>query len=57
MSKYLDAGYLQDLVYKLSKVGEAIEKNDLAAASSVLGRSTETDWVQKANQAFTKVTC
>lgn len=54
-SSMKEKGYLQDLVYKLSKVGEAIEKNDLAAASSVLGRSTETDWVQKANQAFTKL--
>lgn len=54
-SSMKEKGYLQDLVYKLSKVGEAIEKNDLAAASSVLGRSTDTDWVQKANQAFTKL--
>jgi hypothetical protein len=49
------AGYLQDLVYKLSKVGQAIDKNDLSTASSVLGGSTDTDWVRKANIAFTKV--
>lgn len=49
------AGYLQDLVYKLSKVGQAIDNNDLSTANSVLGGSTDTDWVQKANVAFTKV--
>ncbi|KAF2310635.1 hypothetical protein GH714_015842 [Hevea brasiliensis] len=32
-----ETGYLQDLVYKLSKVGQAIENNDLSTASSVLG--------------------
>lgn len=50
------AGYLQELVYKLSKVGQAIDNNDLSAASSVLGGSTNADWVKKANKAFTKVT-
>ncbi|GMQ07073.1 hypothetical protein CsSME_00051424 [Camellia sinensis var. sinensis] len=50
-----ETAYLQDLVYKLSKVGQAIENNDLSAASSVLGPSTDTDWVQKANAAFKKV--
>lgn len=49
-----EKGYLQDLVYKLSKVGQAIEKNDLSAASSVLGQSTDADWVQKVNSAFNK---
>ncbi|KAG6740001.1 hypothetical protein POTOM_057635 [Populus tomentosa] len=49
-----EKGYLQDLVYKLSKVGQAIDNNDLSAASSVLGGSTDTDWVKKANIAFTK---
>ncbi|KAF2318063.1 hypothetical protein GH714_041397 [Hevea brasiliensis] len=48
-------GYLQDLVYKLSKVGQAIENNDLSTASSVLGGSTNSDWVQKANIAFSKL--
>jgi hypothetical protein len=43
-------------VYKLSKVGQAIDNNDLSTASSVLGGSTDTDWVKKANLAFTKVT-
>ncbi|XP_054820288.1 thylakoid lumenal 16.5 kDa protein, chloroplastic-like [Prosopis cineraria] len=47
--------YLQDLVYNLSKVGQAIENNDLATAGSVLGGSTNTDWVQKANVAFNKL--
>lgn len=49
------SGYLQELVYKLSKVGQAIEKSDLSAASSVLGQSTNADWVQNVNKAFTKV--
>lgn len=52
---YINAGYLQDVVNKLSKVGQAIENNDLSTASSVLGGSTNTDWVQKANIAFDKV--
>ncbi|KAK4774191.1 hypothetical protein SAY87_029210 [Trapa incisa] len=51
-----ETGYLQDLVYKLSEVGQAIERNDLPAASLVLGGSTETEWVKKANAAFTKLT-
>ncbi|KAK6945119.1 hypothetical protein RJ641_026221 [Dillenia turbinata] len=51
-----ETAYLQDLVYKLSKVGQAIDNNDLSAASSVLGPNTETDWVQKANIALSKVT-
>ncbi|OAY31706.1 thylakoid lumenal 16.5 kDa protein, chloroplastic isoform X2 [Manihot esculenta] len=50
-----ETGYLQDLVYKLSKVGQAIENNDLSTAGSVLGGSTNTDWVQKANIAFSKL--
>ncbi|WCJ30043.1 chloroplast thylakoid lumen protein [Euphorbia peplus] len=50
-----EKGYLQDLIYKLSKVGEAIEKNDLSAANSVLGGNTDADWVQKANLAFSKL--
>ncbi|XP_010687957.2 thylakoid lumenal 16.5 kDa protein, chloroplastic [Beta vulgaris subsp. vulgaris] len=50
-----EKGYLQDLVYKLSAVGQAIESNDLNAASSVLGTSTDTDWIKKANSAFTKL--
>ncbi|KAB5514678.1 hypothetical protein DKX38_028584 [Salix brachista] len=49
-----EKGYLQDIVYKLSKVGQFIDNNDLSAASSVLGGSTDTDWVKKANIAFTK---
>ncbi|KAK4430799.1 Thylakoid lumenal protein, chloroplastic [Sesamum alatum] len=50
-----ETAYLQDLVYKLSKVGQAIEKNDLSAASSVLGSSKDTEWVQKVNSAFNKL--
>ncbi|CAL9751897.1 unnamed protein product [Musa acuminata subsp. burmannicoides] len=50
-----EKGYLQELIYKLSKVGQAIENNDLAAASSVLGPSTNADWVQNVNAAFAKL--
>ncbi|OIV99906.1 hypothetical protein TanjilG_26244 [Lupinus angustifolius] len=50
-----ETGYLQDVVYKLSKVGEAIENNDLPTASSVLGKGTNTDWVQKTTIALTKL--
>ncbi|KAG5564425.1 hypothetical protein RHGRI_000568 [Rhododendron griersonianum] len=50
-----EKAYLQDLVYKLSKVGQAIENNDLSAAISVLGQNTDADWVQKANLAFSKL--
>ncbi|KAK7319168.1 hypothetical protein RJT34_03886 [Clitoria ternatea] len=44
-----------DLVYKLSEIGQALEKNDLSTAGSVLGGSTNTEWVQRANIAFNKV--
>ncbi|KAL5729627.1 hypothetical protein ACHQM5_002552 [Ranunculus cassubicifolius] len=50
-----EAGYVQEIVYKLSKVGQAIENNDLATASSVLGSSTDADWVKKGNVAFNKL--
>ncbi|KAJ8528056.1 hypothetical protein K7X08_015507 [Anisodus acutangulus] len=53
-SSFKEKGYLQDLVYKLSKVGQAIENSNLSAASSVLGQSTDADWVQKVNSAFNK---
>ncbi|KAH0449920.1 hypothetical protein IEQ34_020612 [Dendrobium chrysotoxum] len=51
-----ETGYLQELVYKLSKVGKAIENNDFSEASSVLGPSTRADWIQNVNLAFTKLT-
>ncbi|KAK9947547.1 hypothetical protein M0R45_003166 [Rubus argutus] len=47
-----ETGYLQELVFRLSKVGQAIDGNDLPTASSVLG---DTDWVQKANLALNKL--
>ena len=46
---------MQDLIYKLSKVGQAIDKDDLPAASSVLGPSSDAQWVQNINVAFSKV--
>ncbi|XP_019417252.1 PREDICTED: thylakoid lumenal 16.5 kDa protein, chloroplastic-like isoform X2 [Lupinus angustifolius] len=54
-SSKIETGYLQQLVYKLSEVGQAIENNDLSAAGSVLGEGTDTDWVKKANIAFDKL--
>ncbi|KAI3973954.1 hypothetical protein MKX01_030530 [Papaver californicum] len=47
--------YLQELIYKLSKVGQAIDNNDLSTASSVLSPSNKTDWQQKVNEAFAKL--
>nr|CAB3471381.1 unnamed protein product [Digitaria exilis] len=49
-----ETGYLQDLIYKLSKVGQAIDRDDLPAASSVLGPSSDAKWVQNINAAFSK---
>ncbi|RCV18214.1 hypothetical protein SETIT_3G281900v2 [Setaria italica] len=49
-----ETGYLQDLIYKLSKVGQAIDKDNLPDASSVLGPSTDAQWVQNINAAFSK---
>lgn len=49
-----ETGYLQDLIYKLSKVGQAIDKDDLPAAGSVLGSSSDAQWVQNINAAFSK---
>lgn len=51
----MSQGYLQEVVYKLSKVGQAIDNNDFSTASSILGPNTSTDWIQNANVAFTKV--
>ncbi|KAL2978873.1 hypothetical protein AAZX31_13G142500, partial [Glycine max] len=50
-----ETGYLQDLVYKLSKVGKAIENSDLSTAASVFGSGTDTDWVQNANISLNKL--
>lgn len=49
------AEYLQDVIYKLSKVGQAIENNDLPSAGSVLGKTTDADWLKKANAALSQV--
>ncbi|MBA0674039.1 hypothetical protein Goari_015655 [Gossypium aridum] len=50
-----EKGYLQDVVYKLSEIGQAIDNSDLSTASSVLGGSTDTEWVKNANVAFNKL--
>uniref|UniRef100_A0ACD6ACF8 Uncharacterized protein n=1 Tax=Avena sativa TaxID=4498 RepID=A0ACD6ACF8_AVESA len=49
-----ETGYLQELVYKLSKVGQAIDKDDFTAAGDVLGPDTGAPWVQNVNAAFSK---
>lgn len=50
-----DAAYLQDVVYKLSKIGQAIEQKDLAEANSVIVSAKDTEWLQKVNAALNKV--
>ncbi|CAA0806449.1 Thylakoid lumenal 16.5 kDa protein-chloroplastic [Striga hermonthica] len=54
-SSTTETAYLQDLVYKLSETGQALEKNDLSAAYSVLGSNKDTEWVQRANSALNKL--
>ncbi|XP_042418992.1 thylakoid lumenal 16.5 kDa protein, chloroplastic-like isoform X4 [Zingiber officinale] len=54
-SSLKEKGHLQEVIYKLSKVGQAIENNDLDAASSLLGPSTTVEWVQNVNAAFSKL--
>lgn len=49
------AAFLQDVVYKLSKIGEALEKNDISTATSVLGSSKDTEWLKNVNSALSKV--
>ncbi|KVH93818.1 hypothetical protein Ccrd_004118 [Cynara cardunculus var. scolymus] len=49
-----DKDYLQDVIYKLSKIGQAIENNDLPSAGSVLGQTLDADWVKMANVALSK---
>ncbi|KAF6151204.1 hypothetical protein GIB67_037412 [Kingdonia uniflora] len=46
---------LQSLIYKLSKVGQAIDNDDLKTASTVLGPSTNADWIKKVQAAFDKL--
>lgn len=55
VSSAKETAYLQDLVYKLSKVGQSIENNDLSTASSVLGSSKDSEWVKNVNSAFNKL--
>ncbi|GJS20516.1 thylakoid lumenal 16.5 kDa protein, chloroplastic, partial [Tanacetum coccineum] len=47
--------YLQAVIYKLSKVGKAIENNDLPSAGSVLGQTIDADWLKKANAALSQL--
>ncbi|XP_042058200.1 thylakoid lumenal 16.5 kDa protein, chloroplastic [Salvia splendens] len=50
-----EKAYLQDVVYKLSKIGQAIEKEDLAEANSVIVSAKDTEWLQKVNAALNKL--
>ncbi|KAF3507258.1 hypothetical protein F2Q69_00002791 [Brassica cretica] len=50
-----EKGYLQDLVYKFSKVGQAIENNDLEAACLVLGKGIDTGWLSASPEENTEV--
>ncbi|KAI3775445.1 hypothetical protein L1987_50021 [Smallanthus sonchifolius] len=50
-----DKEYLQDVIYKLSKVGQAIENNDLPSAGSILGQTPDVDWLKKANAALSQL--
>jgi hypothetical protein len=45
---------LQDLVYKLSKVGQAIDKDDLATTGDNLKPDSGAPWVKNVNSAFSK---
>ncbi|KAH6803241.1 chloroplast thylakoid lumen protein [Perilla frutescens var. frutescens] len=49
-----ETALLQDAVYKLSKIGQALENNNLSEASSVLD-SSNTEWLQKVNSALDKL--
>ncbi|XP_074354500.1 thylakoid lumenal 16.5 kDa protein, chloroplastic-like isoform X2 [Apium graveolens] len=40
---------------KLSKLGQAIEKNDLPTAASVLSEKSDAEWVQKTNAALVEL--
>ncbi|XP_047947097.1 thylakoid lumenal 16.5 kDa protein, chloroplastic [Salvia hispanica] len=50
-----EKAYLQDVVYKLSKIGQAIEQKDLAEANSVIVSAKDTEWLQKVNAALNKL--
>lgn len=51
-----ETGYLQELVYKLGKVGKAIENTNFAEANLLLRPSTRDDWAKNVNIAFSKLT-
>ncbi|KAL8189610.1 hypothetical protein R6Q57_029176 [Mikania cordata] len=50
-----DKESLQDVIYKLSKVGQAIENNDLPSAGSILGQTPDVDWLKKGNAALSQL--
>ncbi|KAL8497910.1 hypothetical protein ACS0TY_021309 [Phlomoides rotata] len=51
-----ETAFLQDVVYKLSKIGQALEKDDLSTATSVLVSSKDTEWLKNVNSTLNKVT-
>lgn len=50
-----ETALLQDFVYKLGKLSQAIEKEDISVASKLLGPGIDTDWVQKVNFALNQL--
>ncbi|KAI4993022.1 hypothetical protein ZWY2020_007335 [Hordeum vulgare] len=54
-SSAAETGYLQDLVYNLSKVGQAIDKDDLAAAGDFSSSSEEKSTVENFNSLLSSL--
>jgi hypothetical protein len=42
-------------VYKLSKAGQAIDGSDFSTATSVLGSTSDNDWIKDVKDALSKV--
>eukprot|EP00252_Welwitschia_mirabilis_P013615 TRINITY_DN2996_c0_g1_i1.p1 TRINITY_DN2996_c0_g1~~TRINITY_DN2996_c0_g1_i1.p1 ORF type:complete len:222 (+),score=48.53 TRINITY_DN2996_c0_g1_i1:247-912(+) len=50
-----EAAFIQEAVYRMSEVGQAIEKSDFGHATQVLGTSLDTTWIANVKEAFSKV--
>ncbi len=46
---------MQAAVYKLSKAGQAIDGSDFSTATSVLGSTSDNDWIKDVKDALSKV--
>jgi hypothetical protein len=46
---------VQAAVYKLSKAGQAIDGSDFSTATSVLGSTSDNDWIKDVKDALSKV--